>query len=119
MSSHWTFADIIRFLGYLRSTVYDTTAKYIALEKSTEGSANLARVIRKIRRQRSPYLRPKAHPRRSRAVSEEMDDKIGSKRGHHAFGRSYILQNVSLALMNHLVQNWLSDNMDMFWPKEF
>lgn len=35
-------------------------------------------------------------------------------------GRPYIFQqNGAPAHTSHLVQNWLSDNMDMFWSKEF
>jgi len=36
------------------------------------------------------------------------------------FGRPYIFQqDGSSTHTNHLIQNWLSDNVDMFWSKEF
>lgn len=38
-----TPAEIIRFFGYARSTVYDVVARYNASEESKEGSANPAR----------------------------------------------------------------------------
>ena len=37
-----------------------------------------------------------------------------------ASGRPYVFQqDSSLAHTSHLIQNWLSDNVDMFWSKEF
>lgn len=37
-----------------------------------------------------------------------------------AFGRPYVFQQDGApAHTSHLVQNWLSDNIDMFWSKEF
>jgi len=37
-----------------------------------------------------------------------------------ASGRPYVFQQDGApAYMSHLVQNWLSDNIDMFWSKEF
>jgi len=35
--------EIIRFFGYLRSTIYDIVAKYMALEQSNESSSVPAR----------------------------------------------------------------------------
>jgi len=35
--------EIIRFFGYLRLTIYDVVAKYVALEQSNEGSSMPAR----------------------------------------------------------------------------
>jgi len=35
-------------------------------------------------------------------------------------GRPYVfMQDGALAHTSHLIQNWLSDNIDMFWSKEF
>jgi len=37
-----------------------------------------------------------------------------------ASGRPYVFQQDSApAHTSHLVQNWLSDNIDMFWSKKF
>lgn len=37
-----------------------------------------------------------------------------------AYGRSHVFQQDGApAHKNNLVQNWLSDNVDMFWSKEF
>ena len=37
-----------------------------------------------------------------------------------AAGRPYVFQQGGApAHTSHLVQNWLSDNMEMFWSKEF
>jgi len=36
-----------------------------------------------------------------------------------ASGRPYVQQDDVPAHTSHLVQNWLSDNIDMFWSKEF
>jgi len=37
-----------------------------------------------------------------------------------ASGRPYVFQQDGApAHTSHLVQNWLSDNIDMFWSKEF
>ena len=34
-----------------------------------------------------------------------------------ASGRPYVFQQDGA--LSHLIQNWLSDNIDMFWSKEF
>jgi len=36
-----------------------------------------------------------------------------------ASGRPYVFSAGASAHTSHLIQNWLSDNIDMFWSKEF
>jgi len=113
--------EIIRLFGYPK-TVYVVVAKYTALEQSKVPVCQRGRVIRK----NASRELPQSLKRLKRwfwmtqdnrcafcdVVKPWMESSVPPK-GYLFFSRTVHW------LMNHLIHNWLSDNVDMFWSKEF
>ena len=107
-------AEIIRFFNYPKSTVYDVVAKYGAAEQSNENSSTTARM----RHSKDRIVRTPEFVERAQAlISENPMQSLRSLA--KIIGASeptpYVFQqDGSPAHTSHLVQNWMSDNFDMF-----
>jgi len=111
---------IIRFFEYPRSTVYNVVAKYSASEQSNESSSTPARKShsKEPRKHREdPYSGrkdPSADFGRSRTIVAKISINYGCKPTMHRIVKKDLQQNGASAHTSHLVQNWLSDNIDTF-----
>lgn len=108
--------EIIRFFGYPKSTVYDVLSKYTDKDKYGECSNTPAR---KPHSKKCSSRTSEAIKRTQALISEDPGQSL-RKMEDIASGRPYVFQQDGApAHTSHLVQNWLSDNMNMFWSKEF
>jgi len=110
--------EIIRFFRYPRSTFYDIVAKYMALEQSNEDSRIPARKSHsKERTARIPAVVEKVQA----LILDDSGQSLRSDGCREAVDGNYGVQKVTcfsagwcIVHTNHLIQNWLSDNIDMF-----
>ena len=100
--------------------MYDVFAKYHESEKSNEGSATPARkfhskegVIRTHFFNKGENVTKEVYLRVLTNVVKPWMETVSA-------GKPYVFQQDGApAHTSHLVQNWLSDNVDMLWWKEF
>jgi hypothetical protein len=125
-----TMPKIIRFFGYPKSTVYDFVRRYAASEGSEEGSytprtkfptsVHVLSVVSSEGDIISPHFFQKGENVTKDVYLKILQTVVKSWIDIVASGRPYVFQQDGApAHTSHLVQNWLCDNMSMFWSKEF
>jgi len=120
---HWAFADR-NYSVLCESIVYDVAAKYLTLETFEKGSANLTR---KSHSKEKSVRIPAIIKRAQELISELSLTKLAKTLGvnnttmHRIAEKDLRFKSYVIKIRQMLseVQNWLSNNMEMFWSKEF